>query len=56
MVFLNQQAVITYLGPKANKFVAYSVASISGAILAGGAGKNNINDEDIYAIVISIKS
>ena len=34
MVFLNQQAVITYLGPKANKFVAYSVASVSGAILA----------------------
>lgn len=34
MVFLNQQAVIRYLGPKANKFVAYSVASVSGAILA----------------------
>ncbi len=33
-VFLNQQAVMKYLGPKANKFVAYSVASISGAILA----------------------
>lgn len=33
-VFLNQQAVIRYLGPKANKFVAYSVASFSGAILA----------------------
>jgi uncharacterized membrane protein YraQ (UPF0718 family) len=33
-VFLNQQAVMKYLGPKANKFVAYSVASASGAILA----------------------
>lgn len=33
-VFVNQQAVIKYLGPKANKLVAYSVASISGAILA----------------------
>ncbi|MFA7129018.1 MAG: permease [Sphaerochaeta sp.] len=34
VVFLNQQAVIKYLGPKANKFVAYTVASVSGAILA----------------------
>lgn len=34
MVFLNRQSVIKYLGPKANKFVAYSVASVSGAILA----------------------
>ncbi|MBN2444442.1 MAG: permease [Spirochaetales bacterium] len=34
MVFLNQQAVIKYLGPKANKLTAYSVASVSGAILA----------------------
>lgn len=34
VVFLNKQAVIKYLGPKANKFVAYSVASVSGAILA----------------------
>lgn len=34
MVFLNQQAVIKYLGPKANKLIAYSVASVSGAILA----------------------
>ncbi|RKX85786.1 MAG: permease [Spirochaetes bacterium] len=33
-VFLNQQAVIRYLGPDAPKAVAYSVASISGAILA----------------------
>jgi len=33
-VFLNQQAVIKYLGPKANKIVSYSVASVSGAILA----------------------
>ena len=34
MVFLNQQSVIKYLGPNANKFVAYSVASVSGAVLA----------------------
>ena len=34
MVFLNQQSVIRYLGPKAGKVVAYSVASVSGAILA----------------------
>ncbi len=34
MVFLNQQAVIKYLGPNAKKVTAYSVASVSGAILA----------------------
>ncbi len=33
-VFLNQQAVIRYLGPKAPKPVAYGVAAVSGAILA----------------------
>jgi len=33
-VFLNQQAVMKYLGPKAPKTVAYAVASVSGAILA----------------------
>jgi len=33
-VFLNQQAVIRYLGPTAPKLVAYSVASVSGTILA----------------------
>ncbi len=33
-VFLNQQAVMKYLGPKAPKAVAYGVASVSGAILA----------------------
>ncbi|URA11040.1 permease [Thermospira aquatica] len=33
-VFINQQAVIRYLGPKAPKWLAYSVASISGAVLA----------------------
>jgi uncharacterized protein len=33
-VFLNQQAVIKYLGPRANKAVAYGVAASSGAILA----------------------
>ena len=33
-VFLNQQAVIRYLGPKAPKAVSYGVASVSGAILA----------------------
>ena len=34
MVFLNQQSVIKYLGPEAPKLVAYSVASVSGTILA----------------------
>ena len=33
-VFLNQQAVMRYLGPSANRFTAYGVASVSGAILA----------------------
>lgn len=33
-VFLNQQAVMRYLGPDAKRLTAYSVASISGAILA----------------------
>lgn len=33
-VFLNRQAVIRYLGPKAPKLVSYGVASVSGAILA----------------------
>ena len=33
-VFLNKQAVIHFLGPKAPKALAYGVASISGAILA----------------------
>ncbi len=33
-VFLNQQAVIRYLGPQAKKIVAYGVASVSGTILA----------------------
>jgi hypothetical protein len=33
-VFVNQQAVIKYLGPKAKKYISYSVASVSGAILA----------------------
>lgn len=33
-VFLNQSAVMKYLGPKAPKAVAYAVASVSGAILA----------------------
>ncbi len=33
-VFISQAAVIKYLGAKANKFTAYAVASISGAILA----------------------
>ena len=34
MVFLNQQSVVKYLGPEAPKLVAYSVASVSGTILA----------------------
>jgi uncharacterized protein len=33
-VFLNQQSVMKYLGPKAPKAVSYAVASVSGAILA----------------------
>lgn len=33
-VFVSQASVIRYFGAKANKFLAYSVASISGAILA----------------------
>jgi hypothetical protein len=33
-VFLNKQAVIRYLGPKAPKALAYSVAAVSGDILA----------------------
>lgn len=33
-VFISKSAVIKYLGPKANKLLAYSVASVSGAILA----------------------
>ena len=33
-VFLNQQAVMRYLGPDAKKPVAYGVAALSGAILA----------------------
>lgn len=32
-VFINKAAVIKYFGAKANKFLSYSVASISGAIL-----------------------
>jgi len=33
-VFVSQQSVMKYLGAKANKFLAYGVASISGTILA----------------------
>ena len=33
-VFLDQQAIIRYLGPQARKIVAYGVASVSGTILA----------------------
>lgn len=33
-VFLSQGSVMKYLGAKANKFVSYSVASVSGSILA----------------------
>ena len=33
-VFLSQDSVIKYLGPKANKAVSYGVASVSGIILA----------------------
>ncbi len=34
ITFLSQAAVLRYLGPTANKFLAYSVASVSGSILA----------------------
>ena len=34
MVFLNQQAVIRYLGPDARKLTAYAVAAVSGTVLA----------------------
>lgn len=33
-VFLNQAAVMRYLGPSANRFLAYGVAAVSGSILA----------------------
>jgi uncharacterized membrane protein YraQ (UPF0718 family) len=33
-VFVSQNSVLKYLGPKANKVVAYGVASVSGTILA----------------------
>ena len=33
-VFVSQASVMKYLGPTANKFVAYAVASCSGTILA----------------------
>ncbi len=33
-VFISQTAVMKYLGPKANKVIAYGVASVSGSILA----------------------
>lgn len=33
-VFVNQASVIKYFGPRANKLLAYSVASVSGTILA----------------------
>lgn len=32
--FLSQASVIRYLGPKSNRFLAYTVASVSGCILA----------------------
>jgi hypothetical protein len=33
-VFISQASVMKYLGPQANKFMAYGVASVSGTILA----------------------
>jgi len=33
-VFVSQDSVMKYLGPNANKFLAYGVASVSGSILA----------------------
>ncbi|MGE0481716.1 MAG: permease [Phycisphaerae bacterium] len=34
ITFLSQDAVMRYLGPKSNKFVAYTVASVAGVVLA----------------------
>ena len=34
MTFLSQGSVMRYLGPRSNKLLAYSVASVSGAVLA----------------------
>jgi len=34
ITFLSQESVMRYLGPKANKLAAYSVASVSGTVLA----------------------
>ena len=33
-VFIKSDAVLRYLGPKANKFIAYTVSSVSGTVLA----------------------
>jgi uncharacterized membrane protein YraQ (UPF0718 family) len=33
-VFISQASVIKYFGPKANKFLSYSVSSVSGTVLA----------------------
>lgn len=33
-VFISQAAILKYFGPKANKILSYSVASVSGTILA----------------------
>lgn len=34
ITFLSQTAVLRYLGPRANRFLAYAVASVSGCVLA----------------------
>ncbi|MCX7725988.1 MAG: permease [Chitinispirillaceae bacterium] len=33
-IFISQESVLKYLGPKANKIIAYAVASVSGSVLA----------------------
>ncbi len=33
-VFLSQAAILKYFGPQANKWLSYSVASVSGVILS----------------------
>src|SRR3989304_1511353 len=33
-IFISQGSVLKYFGPKANKFLSYSVASVSGTVLA----------------------
>ncbi len=49
MVFLNQRIVVPYLGPRASKIGAYSVASVPGMIQAYQR-KQCIPTDDLGAI------